>query len=238
MGERKRDTVSGISAKSPGQDLNPAAPLRAPFSTPHRDKTPHSHPIPSDRPLPAPLLPAWEEIPAGRRARPGAPLSGGTGCGGLGQPRARAGTSAAAAAAGPGPARRGSAGPDDPARGSSAFLKKYFIFVFAPSYRLPSPPKFPFGFGGKKPAGLRTPGKRGKAGGRPSLGVAPPGFPRPRRGCSQLRAGGGGCRRPVIPALPAARRGPRFFRRDPLRVEGERASLLPHGWRLAPIYFS
>lgn len=243
-GKRKKDTVSETSAKRAGQDSKPAALLRAPFSTPHRGKPTPFHIGPSERLLFA----GRQDIPPGRRARPGVSLSGGTGTGGLGQPRACAGTSPAAATAGPCPARRGCAGPRRSSSGPGVparwpVVPPLFLFVcsfwgFVLFVTLLSAPQVSFWFCRKETRPAVNAGETGKAGRRPSAGAAPPDFPRSRSRCSQVRAGSG--------RLPA----PRYYRpsclparspaHSPRSVTRLRRTGEPFATQtvLAPIYFS
>lgn len=214
--ERKRDTVSGISAKSPGQAPQPRSPPFGHRFPPRTKKNPtrlryaHPGPCPSRGSRPG------KKIPPGGRARSGVPFSGGTGAGrGLGQP--------------PG-LRRHLLGNDHretaplPFPGSAPLFFFYsfgyfFLFVFVvatPSSRLsPLPSQVSFWFWRKEPRPAADDGGK-REGGGPGEGDAR--GPGGGGGCSRLGAGGGGCRCPVIAALPAARRGTQLAARDPLEV--------------------
>lgn len=213
--ERKRDTVSGISAKSPGQAPQPRSPPFGHRFPPRTKKTPPGSvtliPVPARAEGPGlgkKFLPVAEPGPASRSAAGQGPG------GGSGSPRAFADTSSATTTG-----KR----PRCPSPGLLRFFFFirldifFYLFLLLPLHplvSLPSPPKFPFGFGGKNPGRLRTTGENGREAVRGRAMPAAPGG----GGCSRLGAGGGGCRCPVIAALPAARRGTQLAARDPLEV--------------------
>lgn len=213
--ERKRDTVSGISAKSPGQAPQPRSPPFGHRFPPRTKKTPPGSvtliPVPARAEGPGlgkKFLPVAEPGPASRSAAGQGPG------GGSGSPRAFADTSSATTTG------------KRPRCPSPGLLRFFFLFVWIffficfccchsiLSSLSPPLPSFLLVLEERTPAGC---GRRGKTGGRRSGGGR---CPRPRGGggCSRLGAGGGGCRCPVIAALPAARRGTQLAARDPLEV--------------------